>query len=78
MVDRVRLDKNGEDYFFKISKEDCEKLNADESTTFEKIISLDGSQITFIKIDKPEPDVNKIVDSLMEEDSEFMKELSNL
>ena len=58
----VKMFKNGNSYAFRISKNDREFLNVDENTIFEKIISPDGKEVTFKKIEKVRPEVLKIFD----------------
>lgn len=74
----VKMFKNGNSYAFRISKRDREFLNVDENTEFEKIISHDGKEITFKKIEKVRPEVKEITNKLMDKHADLMKRLEHL
>ncbi|CAM3214596.1 AbrB family transcriptional regulator [Lactiplantibacillus plajomi] len=75
---KVKMFKNGNSYAFRISKKDREFLGADTDTRFEKIVSPDGKEITFKKIEKLRPDVLKTATQLYEKHSDLMKRLEDL
>lgn len=74
----VKMFKNGNSYAFRISKKDREFLNADSNTSFEKIVSPDGKEVTFRKIENVRPSVLQTADKLYDDNSELMKRLENL
>lgn len=74
----VKMFKNGNSYAFRISKKDREFLNADNDTYFEKIVSPDGKEITFKKIEKVRHNVLETASKLYDKHSDLMKRLENL
>lgn len=74
----VQMFKNGNSYAFRISKKDREFLNADADTKFEKIVSPDGSEITFKKIDTVRPNILETANKLYDDHADLMKRLENL
>jgi hypothetical protein len=74
----VKLFKNGNSYAFRLSKSDREFLNADGETTFEKIISPDGKEVTFRKVEQVRPNVLEAANELFDEHEDLMKRLENL
>jgi hypothetical protein len=74
----VKMFKNGNSYAFRISKKDREFLDADNDTHFEKIVSPDGKEITFKKIEKVRPNVLETASKLYDKHSDLMKRLENL
>lgn len=74
----VSMFKNGHSYAFRVSKKDREFLKADETTKFEKIVSPDGRQITFRKVERSHPDVLKAASKLYDQHKDLMKRLENL
>ncbi|KRN93117.1 hypothetical protein IV81_GL000967 [Pediococcus stilesii] len=74
----VKMFKNGNSYAFRISKQDREFLNVDTDTKFEKIVSPDGKEITFRKIEKVRPEVMKLANELMDKHSDLMQRLERL
>ncbi|MFC6322610.1 AbrB/MazE/SpoVT family DNA-binding domain-containing protein [Companilactobacillus baiquanensis] len=74
----VKMFKNGNSYAFRISKNDREFLNVDENTIFEKIISPDGKEVTFKKIEKVRPEVLKMTNDFYDKNEELMKRLAKL
>lgn len=74
----VQMFKTGNSYAFRISKKDREFLNVDKDTKFEKIISPDGSKITFKKIDTVHPNILNTANKLYDDHADLMKRLENL
>lgn len=74
----VKLFKDGNSYAFKLSQKDREFLNADDNTLFEKIISPDGKEVTFRKIEKIRPNIIETADKLFDKNTDLMKRLENL
>lgn len=74
----VKLFKNGNSYAFRISEKDRELLGANTDTYFEKIISTDGKEITFKRIEKVRPNVQEAASKLYSKHSDLMKRLENL
>lgn len=74
----VQMFKNGNSYAFRISKKDREFLNIDQNTKFEKIVSPDGSEITFKKIDTVRPNILEAANKLYDDNADLMKRLENL
>jgi len=63
----VELFKNGNSYALQVTKKDCELLDADTNTQFEKIISPDGQEIIFRKIKAARPNIIEIANDLFDE-----------
>jgi len=57
---------------------DREFLNADNNTKFEKIVSPDGKEVTFRKIESVRPNVLETANKLFDENADLMKRLENL
>ena len=74
----VKLFKNGNSYAFRISKKDREFLHADDNTTFEKIVSPDGKEVTFRKVENVRPNILETANKLFDENADLMKRLENL
>lgn len=74
----VKMFKNGNSYAFRISKKDREFLNADSNTRFEKIVSPDGKEVTFRKIESVRPNILNVANQLYEDNADLMKRLENL
>ncbi|MDV7694515.1 AbrB family transcriptional regulator [Pediococcus parvulus] len=74
----VKMFKNGNSFAFRVSKQDREFLSADESTEFEKVVSPDGKEITFRKVEKVRPEIMDIADKLMDKNTDLMKRLERL
>ncbi|WP_367294977.1 AbrB family transcriptional regulator [Levilactobacillus yonginensis] len=74
----VKLFKNGNSYAFRLSKKDREFLKVDGETTFEKIVSPDGKEVTFRKIENARPNILETANDIFDEHSDLMKRLENL
>ncbi|AYM01695.1 AbrB family transcriptional regulator [Levilactobacillus yiduensis] len=74
----VKLVKTGNAYAFRLSKSDCEFLDVDGDTTFEKIISPDGKEITFRKIELVRANILATANELFDEHEDLMKRLDGL
>ncbi|KRO00592.1 hypothetical protein [Companilactobacillus kimchiensis] len=74
----VKMFKNGNSYAFRISKKDREFLDADNNTKFEKIVSPDGKEVTFRKVETIRPNILKTANKLYDENADLMKRLENL
>jgi hypothetical protein len=74
----VKMFKNGNSFAFRVSKQDREFLGADESTEFEKIVSPDGKEITFRKVENVRPEIMDIADQLMDKHADLMQRLERL
>ncbi len=74
----VKLFKNGNSYAFRLSKKDREFLNVDGETTFEKIISPDGKEVTFRKVENVRPNILEAANDLFDEHADLMKRLEDL
>lgn len=74
----VKLFKNGNSYAFRLTKKDREFLKVDGDTTFEKIISPDGKEVIFRKVDTARPNVLEAANDLFDEHADLMKRLEDL
>jgi len=74
----VKLFKNGNSYAFRLSKKDREFLEVSSDTMFEKIISPDGKEVTFRKIENIRPNILEAANEIFDEHKDLMKRLENL
>ncbi|MFC6176265.1 AbrB family transcriptional regulator [Companilactobacillus huachuanensis] len=74
----VKMFKNGNTYAFRISEKDCEFMKADEGTEFEKIVSPDGKEITFKKVESATSNILEAANNIYDEHEDIMKRLENL
>jgi len=74
----VKPFKNGNSLAFRISKNDREHLQMDTTTEFEKIVSPDGKEITFRKLEAARPNILEIANSLYDQHADLMKRLEKL
>ena len=71
----AKLFRNGNSYAFQLSKSDCELLGADGETTFEKIVSPDGKEVTFRKAEQVRTTILGAASGLFDEHEGLMKKL---
>jgi len=74
----VKLFESGDSYAFRLSKSDCEFLGADGETVFEKILSPDGKEVTFRKVEQVRTTVLEAANGLFDEHEDLMKRLEDL
>ncbi|KRL95856.1 AbrB family transcriptional regulator [Levilactobacillus hammesii] len=74
----VKLFKNGNSYAFRLSKKDREFLKVDGNTEFEKIISPDGKEVIFRKIEAVRPNILEAANDIFDDHADLMKRLENL
>ena len=71
----VKLSKIGNAYALRLSKKDCELLQINDATTFEKIIAADGQTLTFRRVEKIRPDILATANRLMDDHADLMHQL---
>ncbi|WP_204120804.1 MULTISPECIES: AbrB family transcriptional regulator [Levilactobacillus] len=74
----VKLFESGDSYAFQLSKSDCAFLGVDGETVFEKIISSDGKEVTFRKVEQVRTTVLETANGLFDEHKGLMKRLEDL
>jgi len=74
----VKLSKNGNSYAFRLSRKDREFLKADANTKFEKIISPDGKEIVFRKVETVRPNILEAANDIFDNHADLMKRLEKL
>ncbi|WP_143461909.1 AbrB family transcriptional regulator [Levilactobacillus enshiensis] len=74
----VKLFKNGNSYAFRLSKKDREFLKVDGNTEFEKIISPDGKEVIFRKVEAVRPNILETANDIFDDHADLMKRLENL
>ncbi len=76
--DHIKMFKNGNSFAFRVSKKDREALNATSETSFEKIVSPDGREITFRKVAGEQTDLLAMADHILDQHGDLLKRLEDL
>ncbi|AUI80016.1 MULTISPECIES: AbrB family transcriptional regulator [Lactiplantibacillus] len=76
--DHIKMFKNGNSFAFRVSKKDREALNATSETSFEKIVSPDGREITFRKVADEQTDLLAMADHILDQHGDLLKRLEDL